>query len=345
MVNLLKNRKIGGTSNKQNISASLDLGKQNNQEIQEDEERPVDLNKVNISRYKDPYGLSIGGMKFGLWLISNRRNFLSALLALLILISFVSWSFFLYAFGSYIFKGMKIDQGIINSFSEILIPDRTIKNISAIDLEFGRVKIFNLGSNKYDFLVKISNPNKKYFVHFDYYFKGGDKKIGYNSSFILPDESKYIMSLGVLNEYDYKNFNLVLTNLRWERITNKNFPNWESFSDDRLDIKVLKKDFSSGQKNNLSDKVNLNKLNFEIKNDTAYNYWKADFNIILFGNNGEVASNIYQVDNFMSEEIVQGEIVWPGSLPNIKEILIMPDIDITENDIYINIDGSGGQTK
>ncbi len=305
----------------------------------------IDSKKVNIKKYKDPYGLSVGKMQFGLWLISNRRNFLSALLAFLILISFISWSFFLYNFGFYIFKGMKDDQNLINSFSQIFIPDITLQNMSARDLEFSEVKVFNSGDQKYDFLVKVTNPNENHFAHFNYFFSAKDEQFGHNSSFILPRESKYIMSLGVSNPSNYKKFVLDLNNFKWERINNKNFPNWDEFSKNRLNIKVSEEKFLAGQSNNLSDKINLNKLNFEAENDTAYNYWGVDFKIILLENNREVAANIYKVNNFMSEEKIQGEIVWPGIVPRSTNILIMPEIDITQKDIYISMDGEGGQSK
>lgn len=327
MINLLKNKK-----NKGNLSSL-------------EEENEENLNKVNISRYKDPYGLSVGKMNLGLWLIANRRNFLSAFLALLILISFILWSLFLYTFGFYIFKGMKDDQNLINSFHQIFIPEATIAKMSARDLEFSKVKILNTGENKYDFLVKVTNPNKDYFAHFDYFFSANNEKFGNNSSFILPNESKYIMSLGVLNPSNYKKFTLGLNNFKWERINNRNFPNWDEFSKNRLNIKIDNEKFLAGQSSNLSEKVNLNKLSFEAKNLTAYNYWGVDFKIVLLENNREIAANIYKADKFMSGDTVQGEIIWPGNIPRLTKVLIMPEIDITQKDIYIDIDGEGGQNK
>jgi hypothetical protein len=337
MINLLKNKKL-----------EENLENKTKAEINPDSlnlEETENLNKVNINRYKDPYGLSVGKMRLGLWLISNRRNFLSAFLALLILISFIAWSFFLYNFAFYIFKGMEDDQNLINSFSQILIPDSTLQNMSAYNLEFSKVKVFSLGNNKYDFLLKITNPNKNHFAHFNYFFKSNEDEFGHSSSFILPNESKYIMSLGIPGPSSYKNVNLELDDFKWERITNKNFPNWDEFSKNRLNITVNEEKFLAGQSNNLSDKINLNKLSFKAQNNTAYNYWDFNFKIILLENSREVAANIYKASNFMSEDEIEGEIIWPGSVPRSTEILIMPEIDITEKDIYISIDGEGGQSK
>jgi len=312
-----------------------------------EKDQKSNIQNVNIRRYKDPYGLTLGKMSFGLWLISNRRNFLSIFLAFLILASFIFWSLYLYTFGSYIFKGMKEDQASLKFLSRVLIPEDLLSNISASDLNFSKLKVFNVSNNKYDFLIKLNNPNKNYFAHFNYCFNNKGEDFACGSSFILPNESKYIMSLGVEipQNNNIKTSKLVLKKLKWERIDHKNFPDWNIFKKNRLNVIGKKIDFLRGESSNLSDKINLNKLILELKNNSAYNYWQVNFNIVLLDRGEEVAANKYIVNNFMSGEKVNGSIVWPGNISRFDEVLIMPEIDITKDDIYIPIEGESGQLK
>ncbi len=292
-------------------------------------------NRVDIRQYQDPEGLTVGKLQFGLWLAKNKRNFLYAFYGLLILIAVVTWPLFIYTFGSYLIFGIKEDARLLKEIGQpINTLHIAVLNQAAKPLKYGRWQSLKIGPGKYDFVMKISNPNQWHAARFDYYIAVGEEIYGRQRGFILPGETKYLAILG----QEIKNPNtaqFVISDIGWQRISKHTYPDWQAFYKERVDFVVYDKKFTPAQVTILSEKLSLNELSFKIKNNSAYSYWQVDLVILLRDRlNKIIGVNKYRLDNFLSGKTREISVTWPGRLKPVKEIEIISEVDILDKKVY-----------
>ncbi|MCK4539649.1 hypothetical protein KAU09_00670 [Candidatus Parcubacteria bacterium] len=316
---------------------------QNQENIEAKEKAPA---SVNLNRYKDPSGLSIKKMQIGLWLVANRKNFKLIFTIFLVLIIACFWGMYFIVFGSQVLFGIKQDKKLIQG---LIVPNlvnyEALSKNFAKNLEINQPGAIATSDSKFDFYVKIRNPNDKYWVHFDYYFRVSNQNSRKENNFILPGETKYILLLGEKLETQNKNAEFVIDKIEWEKIDFHKYDNWPLFAKEHLDIKISDIEFTPAKSSALSEKININTLDFSTTNNTAYNYWNIAYNALLFKGSRIIGVNRCIVDRLMSGQTQEIGITWPEDLGNVGNIVIYPEVDITRNDIYIRFDGETGTEK
>ncbi|MCK5511042.1 hypothetical protein KAI65_05920 [Candidatus Parcubacteria bacterium] len=346
MIDLLQKNK--NKKNYNEIEEELELKQENKKDEldakgAETEEAPK---PVNLNRYKDPEGLTIKKMRIGLWLVANRKNFKLIFIVFLALVIAYSWGRYFIVFGNQVLFGMKQDKKIIQA---LIVPNlidyETLSKNSAKNLEINQPGVIAISDNKFDFYIKIRNPNHKYWAHFDYYFRLDNKDTRKESNFILPGETKYILLLGEKLETKSKNGEFVIDKIEWERIDFHKYDNWPLFAKEHLDIKISDIKFTPANSSVLSEKININTLDFSASNNTAYNYWDVAYNALLFKGSRIIGVNRYVADNLMSGQTQKIGITWPEDIGQVGDIVIYPEVDITRDDVYIKFDGKTGTEK
>jgi len=335
--------------NKININSakfSIKNKTEDNSELDKIEE-PNNTVKPNLSRYKDQEGITIKKLMLGLWFLKNRKIFLYLFYTLLIIISVITWSLFFWTFGSYVITGMNEDKKLSNELS--IDNFGNLHNIvlsqSPQPFQYQKMDILKVDNKKYDFIIKVKNPNKKHGAEFVYYVIVNGKKYGNKKGFILPDETKYLLILG--NEFvrEPNNAKFFTDQISWTRINGHNFPNWEQFKNDRLKINIDNIDFTPAKATTISEKIKLNTLSFSALNNTAYNFKSINFVIILLKGSKIVGVNEYALNNFLSGKTDIVNITWIGRISKPSDIIINPEINIMDRDIYIKYDGGAGEKK
>lgn len=311
---------------------------------------PQDINidhyKADIKGYKDPVGLSERKMNIGLWLVANRKNFHFLIVGFLLLIIFFAWGVFIFTFSRHIFFDMKADkEALLEIVKHNLEFFNFLQDNPVKDLTFGNVESIKIADDRYDFFAKISNPNEKYWAHFDYVFLVNGVKTKKASGFILPAETKYVVLLGENVENNFGSLNFIIEKIDWQRLDRERHKDWKSFAADHLDITTDNTNFVSAQSSSLSEKISINSLDFTATNNTAYNYWETSFITLLFNNNKIVGVNRYTTNRFMSGQTQNIGITWPENINRVSNILIIPEVDITRDDAYIKFDGGIGAEK
>ncbi|MFH1744718.1 MAG: hypothetical protein ABH881_00955 [bacterium] len=302
--------------------------------------------KTNLENYKDPYGLSVRKMTFGLWFVENRKHFYFIACGLLITIGVATWLNFFYTFGKYVLFDMKQDnilaQGIVSS--NIPSHDYFLER-AAKDLIFQNVEMIKSGDDQYDFIVQASNPNDKYWAEIEYYFSSSGDEFGHAKGFVLPAETKYLLSLGKNFSSVPRNATFKVESVKWHRLDVKKYPDWNEFADEHLDFKILESEFTPAEKTVITEKINLNNFNFSILNNTPYNYLAVDFIIVMKSAGRKVVVDIYRAENFLSGETKNVSLTIPGTFGNIVDIDIVPELNITKDNIYKKFYGGSGEEK
>ncbi|MFH1822760.1 MAG: hypothetical protein ABH830_03590 [Patescibacteria group bacterium] len=302
--------------------------------------------KINLNEYKDPGGLSIKKLDFGLWVLEHKKLFKQGIYAFIILVAVVSWTYTIYGFAYYLAVGMRDDESLIKELVQTNTINHTyLASQAAKNLNYSRINILPATNEKFDLALEIENPNEKHWAQFSYCLYSQEEEVVCGENSIFPSERKYILALGLDNKLKSSDFQFVINNIIWSRINLHFYPDWNKYYNEHYDILIKDIDFSPYSLSGLSEKINLNSLNFLIKNNSPYNYWEITFNILLYSGNTLAGVNQYTVSESISGEERLVEMSWPGSLNNINRIEIVPEINILDEDIYIKFFGGTGEEK
>lgn len=294
--------------------------------------------KIDIGKYKDPEGLSVTKLETGLWFLKNRKKFLYAFYTILIVISVVSWSIFIYSFGHYVLIGMVEDSKMLDGLTRFnnAIPI-ILQRQKAEPLMVQAPSILTGIGAKTDFVTKIINPNQTHWAEFKYVYKDNNGNIIIeHENFILPNESKHLLSLGHEGLGSKPKLDFEFSDISWGRVTGHNYPDWEAYKAEHLNIEISNKKFTPAMSTILTETLSLNEVSFTAKNLTAYNYYDVVFIILLSDNTRIVSANQYYAENFLSGESRDIILNWPGRLGRIRNIDIAPEINITDEQAYVN---------
>jgi hypothetical protein len=289
---------------------------------------------IDISQYDRFSGISHRELNIGLWIAKNKKKFIIAIIVILILLSA---GFFLYSgynYAYYLLEGKEYDQQLANELSKY---DNSISEYRANNplksLEVNFVRSFK-NDNKLDLVSELHNANGSYYANFEYCFVDGEKEISCDNDFIFPLETKYLLALAV-DSNRVQNPEIRLSSVSWTRINAHKYPDWSQYYSNHLNFETSDIKFRPARQNPLSEKMSLDILEFNIKNNTAYGYWKVPLNIILYNNSRIVGVYKHVLEKFESGTKRSVRIVWSGSIIQADEVKIIPKLNILDSDNYI----------
>jgi hypothetical protein len=128
-----------------------------------------------------------------------------------------------------------------------------------------------LNNGSYDFSAFLENPNERFKATFKYCFKIDGVQFLCDNSFIFPSERKILTAFNKEINNLQSNVSLEIENVAWQRIDNREIPNWQQYLNERLNFSL--RDI------NLNTNNDLNNLSFEITNNSAYSYYEVPLNI------------------------------------------------------------------
>jgi len=294
------------------------------------------LNKdIDLKNYDDPTGISLREMNFGLWLSEHRHKFLKIVTGVLIVLCTF---FFVYSSYNLIIYFISGDLNAQLISGDIPTSPRQLTD----DLVVTPLQIFSSG-DRYDLVEKINNPNGKFMADFKYCFTAAGSDLFCGKGFVLPNEEKYILALGQELSGSQSEVSFRVFDLFWRRIDAHQIPDWNSFALTHLNFLISSLNFSAGITNSLSEKINLNNLEFIVKNQTPYGYYEVPLNILLFSGQELVGVHRYLLQNCLAGEERTVKISWPGNLSTVDRTVVMPDLNIMDEGVYLKY--QGGTTR
>ncbi len=290
----------------------------------------------SIKRYEtDVSGVSINKLEAGLWWVRNRGLFKKILVSALAIFAFGTFGYSLFGFGYYFIKGMRDDEKMVRDMVNTTTVSREfLEQKAAKDLSLSSVGIID-NTESYDLYISIKNQNPKHWGSFSYCFKIGEKDLECGESFVLPSENKIISALGLKGSSRPNNVKFVIDNMVWKKINPHQIPDWNSYKSERLRIDIKNVSFKPSSSNELSEKIELNSLTFNASNPSAYGFWEAPLNVILYRSNRIVGINRYVIKELSSYDSRDIKITWTGNLAGVNNIDILPDINIMDESNYL----------
>lgn len=287
----------------------------------------------DLKKYHDLGGLTIKEMNFGLWL--SEKKHLMKKIALFFLFAVVIF-FVVYSAYGYVFYFLQTKN------ANNLLADNagTIAYHAQIDaLAPDAIQIFK-NNDRYDLAVNIKNSNDKYNASFGYCFTKGGADIACGQSFILPGGNKYVLALNQELAAGAGGLEFKITSAGWQRVDVHQIPDWSQYAAARLNFSITNINFSNASASGLSAKVPLNTLEFTITDQSSYGYYEVPVNIFFYNNDNLVGVNNYLFKNFKAGETRRAALTWPGDLGGVKSVVIVPDLNIIDNKIFLNYSGA-----
>lgn len=302
-----------------------------------------------MSNYKPPTSdLSDKDLERGYWLVTH-KIFLKRLgYSLFILFDlFIILSFAYKITNYYTTEAANYDR-MLNEFYEDNLNYEDINTIiKGSDLQISPVKILASGKkdekNGYDLIAEIYNPNEDFRIDFNYHFIAGEKRQEIQSGFVLPKEKKVLAffsteiadlpaQAGQANKYQQAE--IVLDNIKFKRISPKEIKDPASFIAERINLT-----FKNFEMQKIEAKEELYKIKFDLKNQTVYNYWDVNLTILLYQDSQIIGIDKISAGSFKSNETKSLEINWYSYIPSAVKISIIPDIDVFNEDSYMEFEG------
>jgi len=201
------------------------------------------------------------------------------------------------------------------------------KEIVADNLQVMKKDIVYGGrNNQFDALIKIENPNDKYGVaEFDYSIRlidqnGNTLAQRSGHSFILPNESKYIIEQDLYVNSKPANIDFGIDNVKWQE-----------FSDyvEQPQLNVYNKNYSIAD-----DKSEVFGL---LKNESYFDFNSIEINIVLRDKNGKpLALGKNEMRTVNSQEQRDFKIIWPYKfLGEVSDIEIEAEADVFNSNNFI----------
>ncbi len=314
-------------------SNSKDEKDPKDQEEKQEKQRP----EIDVYKHKDPtIGLTVKKLERSFWLFQHKSTFKKTVIIFLVIFSALNWGYVLFYVTMYLAVGMNQDAETMRGLTKRLLPEHEFtKQIAPQNIEVLGMQTFDDKDN-FNIVVEIGNPNEWHHAEFDYCFSSGGEDFDCDQDFILPRESKYVLSLGQDRDVGRANINFNIKNENWRKIDRHEILHWENFEEDRLNIEFEEVEFISSRESDLSERVDISVLSFIAFNDTSYGYYRAPLQIFLYRGNNIVGVNRYTVSNFRSQNKTSIELLWPNMDHNVDRVKIVPNINILDPNSYLH---------
>ncbi|PKM91469.1 hypothetical protein CVU82_02635 [Candidatus Falkowbacteria bacterium HGW-Falkowbacteria-1] len=290
-----------------------------------------DNQDIDLNKYSKAKSGSLSKAGVGLWMLEHKRHLILGIIVILGGVSLFLYSYFFYNLFDYLRYGDE-QQKNLNELSTANLGAGTIK--VATPLETLEEKMFYHGDS-YDFLAKVKNPNDNFFANVSYCFVDADVDLACGSTIIFPGEEKYLLIVSEKLEKKPGEQKFKIKSNRWERVDIRKYPNWKDYYSLRADFTIANIKFDKTVSMDGSYR-NFDNLNFDIRNNSPYNYWEVPLSILMFSKGNIVGVNTYRALEFKSGENRQIKITWPNSASSVDDVKVFLNLNVLDELNYMS---------
>jgi len=280
--------------------------------------------------------LTADQIKIGYWFVTNKL-----LIRRISILALVTFNILLFV---YIFYGLLsyfvINRNAANEINLQVTSERLnysyMNEIShPLPLSIVNVHVLKNGDNKYDFMAEINNENSTWYSpSLTYHFEYEDQKTDTLSTHVLPLQQKFVMKLGLESADRISDAILVIDDIQWQKQAN-----FEQIRDEVFHYNIIEPTYLSSTKSGLSDVLKVSSVEFLVKNESAYNFWNTDFQVLLYRGNKLVYINEIPVRTINSEETKDIKFNIFEKIDRPDKVYVFPDVDYLNPDSFKGFEG------
>ncbi|MFA6525012.1 MAG: hypothetical protein WCT33_01930 [Patescibacteria group bacterium] len=264
-------------------------------------------------------------LKISIWWVTHRyqlKKWWVILLAVADLLVFLYILFtsviLLYTWSRYVAIPSQISQTYIDfkAYQQANAP----QNIQVVNTELvpvpGQTQTYHL-------VADVKNPNAKWMAsNLQYHFVLDGVDLDSGDTFLLPQEERFIFKYSVKSSAQKPAAKLVIDNPGWQRIE---FPQEKpalNFEINNAKVDYLPIQGERGTYTSFSTRASAN-----IKNNTVYNFWQVNFQVVLYSGDRPVAINEIKFDRFGALASKELGISWSDEYRSITNVKIVPEVN------------------
>lgn len=246
---------------------------------------------------------------------------------MLLIICLATMGYGIFGFVTYALE-IKRDESILAKLTLNLIDFTSFKNSHTPQpLVMSAPQIIYNQGTKYDFAAQVKNPNKDRGVkELTFQFVAPGLVTPTSSVIILPQQTVYLLSLGVSSQKRLNKAELKIIKITWENLWKKEQLPW-------VEITTTEPKF------NVTPGGDHAWVNFSATNNSLKNIWEVNWQAVLYSGKRMVGANQITTEEFLSGATRQIDISWFEKLPKVTQIDVIPIINIYDPDSFYSTPG------
>ncbi len=279
------------------------------------------------------FKLSKRQIEISYWFVTHKAQLKKILIIFLIILNIGIWGYGIYNWIFYFLTTKDHEFLIKELIQEKINWSEYQLKARPQNLALSEITVLPSGKGYYDFVVEAENPNPKWAIlNVNYRFKWSNHQSRIQKSSFLPQEKKFLITLRASSSILPRNPQIEFSNIQWRRIT----PHFKIPKIDKSEFPTKNVQFLRR-----SEILNLDRIRFEVTNQTVYSFWEMALKIILYQGRKIVGINQITANQFFSKETRLLETSWIEPIPLITKIIIEPEVDILDPNIFIPPKGRG----
>ncbi|MBI2444656.1 MAG: hypothetical protein HYV42_05475 [Candidatus Magasanikbacteria bacterium] len=294
--------------------------------------KPPPSRPPDYHQYRDPTG-TLSGRELGLalWFVKHRALLYRLGFWLLVAVSVASWGYSLVRFGSYLAQYPRHQQlqRELAQFPNYL-PLHAVYAPAA--LEIRSVKLLPGGRTTFDAAAEAINPNERWLAVARYHFVIGGAETEPQEETVLPGRRQLLVQYGIAAA-PAGGFTVVIDEVRWRRLSPRDFPNLPAWQDERLRFAVAEVNIRPG--GTAPDSPLGTAIQFKLINQSAFSYRAPRFTVGLYAGSALVAVMPLELESFPSlagREIDQRSFAPPLTAEAVE---IFPRFNVYDPAVYL----------
>ena len=264
-------------------------------------------------------------LKVSSWLVSHRDAFNKVLYGSLIVVDAIFIGLFLWQVVDYARTYAATEKALSESTRSLLDWNSLRVALAPDPIRIESAELLNTGTAT-DFLGRIANPNDDRYALFEYRFVWQGGNTTWLPSFILPQQSKFVASLGV-EDIAPLSAQIEITNIRWKRVTEEDRLLLESTRDGLV---VVSTAFIPNINEGFTGSAPVSSADFVVENRSPFDLQDAAFIVVLRSGPSLVAVNTVTVPRIDRGEQRLVRVRWFSFIP-VGTVVVEPDINYLDS--------------
>ena len=272
-------------------------------------------------------------LKWGYWWVNHQVQVRRAVSVALLVIDLVLVGYAGYGFADWFFLTGKRERAEAALQTKFFTDYAGFRARNAPqDLAAEGVTILGGTQGSFDLVTRITNPNLRWRVAFDYRFTYGGGQSETRTGYVLPGDTRWFSVLGIKGSRP-GSASIQVENIRWQRVDlHETRPDFTAWARERLDVRVTELSFQPPLP---QDPVAVGKAKFTVENATAYGYFNVGFSVALYSGTRLTGFNRVSIGELRAGARRALEASWFTDTPAATRVEVKPEIDIFDPRAYI----------
>ncbi len=264
-------------------------------------------------------------IRLSYWFLTHRDQLRRAVVILLSITAGALMGYSLWQFADILSSRKAEEEAMRQLVSSTFNSDIYRQALSPMPIEIGTVTAVPTDKGVYDLLAEIKNPNFKWAVReLSYTFVVGGTEVR-GSTFLLPLEEKYAVSLAVPLSAKQPQVEFKVADTRWLRIRDLSSLQTPSFEVSNQKIETLTA---------ADGKPSGTQVYFDLENTSPYSFWQTTVTVVLSAAGSVQAVGQQVLTNVDAQGTYPVEFRWPASALRVDNLAVKPEVNVLDPRVF-----------